>query len=129
MIERKIQLTPIEVKRDEFGYWIHPEYQKYLIFNHPENKKLSQFDYEQMQNFLNVDFYDSDMCDELTDDQLDQYENDFDQSIVIHWNPKQPKAEAFLVSIFTCDDGVLARWAVQRPSVHTALVQSIGEIA
>ncbi|MBJ8477208.1 hypothetical protein [Acinetobacter bereziniae] len=129
MIERKIQLTPVEVKRDKFGYWIHPEYQKYLIFNHPENENLSQFDYEQMQNFLNVDFIDSDMYDELTDDQIDQYLNDGDQSIVINWTPKQPRNDAFLVCIFVCVDGVLARWAVSRPSTHTALVQSIGEIA
>lgn len=129
MIERKIQLNPVAIERDKGGYWIHPEYHKYLIINHPENEMLSKFDFESMKNFLNVDLIDCDICDELTGDQLDQYENNFDETIVINWMPKQPNDDAFLVSIFSCDDGVIARWAVPRASLDTTLEKSIGEIA
>lgn len=97
------QLKPTEIVRDEYGSWIHPEYQKYLDQHHENQEWLSQDEWNEVKRYFNIEtvqFY-LEAC--VSEDTWEKMMDDTDLS---EWNPVAPDG-FFLMDIhFTEDDAV-----------------------
>lgn len=99
------RIAPAEVKRDEMGFWIHPDFPD---FGETLNSAYTDWLEEQKISCSFVS-----MEDDLPEGMIEKWENDGDYiDLVAGWNPT-PSAGAgwFLLGIWDTEDGPVALFA------------------
>lgn len=107
------QLKPVEVVRDNYGYWTHPEFTKYwneVIGEGAEYCTTEQ--HEALKRDLNIETFRTSL--ELED--YEAWEKYVESSDASDWQPEEPiiDGEWFLVSIFCNEDGAFATWGKEK---------------
>jgi len=95
-----MSIEPLEVKRDQYGYWSHPDYLAFCDgreFIHP-----AEFDQWMSEHDLQwkVKYRDEDMIDPTVDG-----------CDISAWQPESPEGEGWFVgSIHDTEDGAVCIW-------------------
>lgn len=109
------QLKPVEVVRDEYGSWIHPEYRKYLDEHHENQEWLSQSEWDAIKRHFNIEtvsFY-LESCTSM-----DDWEKMMENADLTDWKPIAPNG-FFLMDIHFTEDDAIAVFA--RPIRETEI--------
>ncbi|HEE6447054.1 TPA: hypothetical protein R7R87_002770 [Acinetobacter baumannii] len=101
------QLKPTEIIRDEMGYWVHPEYLKYLDDNYADQEWLSQSEWDQLKQHFNIVTVRLYLEGSVSDDLFLEI---MDSSDLSKWNPIAPHG-FFLIDIGFTEDGAEALFA------------------
>ncbi|PNK67515.1 hypothetical protein [Hafnia paralvei] len=97
MINSTIQ--PVEVKRNQEGYWTHPEFEKFC--GDREFISTAEFDAWAKANGLE---WTAEYCEEALSDSSDSYG-------LSEWNVEMPESEGwFCGSIHDTEDGYVCIW-------------------
>ena len=125
MILKTDQLMPVEVERNRFGAWTHPEVVKYLRENGLDTYEvLSSDDWEELKRYFNigtVKFYLEAHVSE------DLYEEILDKTDLNLWDPIPPHG-FFLMSINFTEDGAEAVWAKEAFNPTKSVEESLKEM-
>lgn len=106
------QLTPVDVVRGEYGFWIHPVLDKYLTEILGEREFMTESEHSKMALHFNVHFYRKEMERDCSEELAEKYWGDGDIDAVKDWQPTPPPSGRwFLVSINDTDDGPVAWFA------------------
>ncbi|HDN9803993.1 TPA: hypothetical protein P2N04_001047 [Aeromonas salmonicida] len=99
------RIAPAEVKRDEMGFWIHPDFPD---FGETLGSQYTDWLEEQeiVCSFVSME-------DDLPECLIEQREGDGDYiDIVVGWNPTPPAGAGwFLLGIWDTEDGAVALFA------------------
>ncbi|MFP1891039.1 hypothetical protein ACLEEJ_00445 [Lonsdalea quercina] len=100
------KITPLTIKRDEYGYWTHPDYDAY--FDWCEHAKKSEYD--QWLKEIGMELVV--VCLEYDDESPAQIRYfEYGDMDVHDWEPTKPEGEDwFIVSIHDTDDGPVCIW-------------------
>lgn len=97
-----MDIRPVELTRDENGFWYHPDIPWDRV---PEEQSPAPY-----LNFAGYETHWSEMYDELSNEENDQYANS-NSPDVSFWAPKVPAGpEWFLAAIYDTEDGPVALW-------------------
>ena len=100
-----ITITKLPVERDQYGYWTHPEYDKFC--DGREHISTDEFNAWMSANGLEWKVFYRDE-DEI-DPQVDGYD-------ISSWQPEHPEGEGWFVgSIHDSDDGAVCIWLRNLP--------------
>ncbi len=95
-------IKQVEVVRDQYGYWTHPDYPTHWGEDTTEEEVNKWFSDNQIKS---VDVW-------LQDDDEDLSERYFAGEIyATEWNPQKPTDDSFLLFIADTEDGCLALFA------------------
>lgn len=101
------QLTPVEIKRDETGSWIHPEFLKYLNNLDGDSEFFTDEDWHEFKSDFNVETVTLRMESSVSSDDWESMMDDFDIS---KWDPIAPHG-FFLIDIGFSEDDAYAIFA------------------
>ena len=101
------QLTPVEIKRDETGSWIHPEFLKYLNSLEDDAEFITNEDWRKFKNHFNVETVTLWMESSVSSDDWESMMDDCDIS---KWDPIAPHG-FFLIDIGFSEDDAYAIFA------------------
>lgn len=133
------QLKAVEVVRNQYGFWNHPDWKNYFETNFNKQEHLSEEDITRLHVHFNVKtdrvYFESEAPEEL----IVRYFDKGDQTAIIDWNPSKPDHDRdwFLVSIFENSNGdVIALWAkqyntflsIERPLFEKNFVENGGDL-
>ena len=109
------QLKPVDVVRDEYGFWTHPVLDQYLHQVLGDREFMTESEHIRMVIHFNIDLHRDEMEWDCTEELADKYWGDGDIDAVKEWLPTPPNGEGwFLVSINDTDDGPVAWWAKEK---------------
>ncbi|WP_368659784.1 hypothetical protein [Pseudoalteromonas sp. McH1-7] len=97
-------LAPVEIARNELGYWDHPDWQTW-----DERNTLTETNDYTLQQGYRLKFIHFE--DECSNEQFERYFSDGDPDIS-DWNPICDYEGSFLLSIYETEDGPQAVFAV-----------------
>nr|WP_314523645.1 hypothetical protein [uncultured Acinetobacter sp.] len=107
-----IKLQPVEVIRDEDGFFAHPQYSKALdeILGNPEYP--TEQEWEDFKKSLGIEIFRTWLDGDANQDVIDRYFNGNIEACA-DWNPSYPsvKGDWFIVSIHDTEDGAICLWA------------------
>lgn len=101
------QLKPTEIVRDEMGFWIHPEYRKYLDKHHDNQEWISQSEWDEMKRYFNIKTVMLWMEASVSED---DWEIMMDSNDIRKWEPIAPHG-FFLIDIGFSEDDAYALFA------------------
>lgn len=101
------QLTPVEIKRDETGSWIHPEFLNYLNSLDGDAEFISDNEWCELKNHFNVETVTLWMESSVSSDDWESMMDDCDIS---KWDPIAPHG-FFLIDIGFSEDDAYAIFA------------------
>ena len=101
------QLTPVEIKRDETGSWIHPEFLKYLNSLEDDAEFITNEDWRKFKSDFNVETVTFWMESSVSSDDWESMMDDCDIS---KWDPIAPHG-FFLIDIGFSEDDAYAIFA------------------
>lgn len=101
------QLTPVEIKRDETGSWIHPEFLNYLNSLDGDAEFISDKEWCELKNHFNVETVTLWMESSVSSDDWESMMDDCDMS---KWDPIAPHG-FFLIDIGFSEDDAYAIFA------------------
>lgn len=96
-----MSIQEIDVKRDENGFWTHPDMPEW-----DESVKggdIVEWLKDRSLELVSVVFFDGDADEKITD----RYYEDEDCSAVVEWEPTKPD-DSFLLSLHDSDNGPVA---------------------
>lgn len=97
------QLEPVEVVRDEYGCWMHPEFREYLDKHHYNQEQLSEDEWESLKRHFNIQTVNFYLDGSVSPDDWEQM---MDEPNLSKWDPIWPDG-FFLIDIgFTEDDAI-----------------------
>lgn len=113
------QLMPVEVVRDDYGFWVHPVLSKYLNDLLGDREGMTESEHQKMMRDLGVTFYRVEMEWDCPEELQEKYWGEGDIDATKDWNPSKPKltGDWFLVSINDAEDGPVAWWAKPRANL------------
>lgn len=96
------KIEALEVQRDKYGCWTHPEYDKF--FGEREHIPNAEFQAWVNKNGLEWDYV-------LRDDSINDFEAESDGADFSKWQPEPPAGEGwFIGSIHDTEDGPVCVW-------------------
>lgn len=106
------QLKPVDVVRNDCGFWAHPEFDKYWEVNFNDAEYCSDEQWSELKRYFNIETFRISL--EL--DNCEQWENYGDDSDLSNWNPEKPvlSGDWFLMTIYYSEDGPQAIWAKEQ---------------
>ncbi|WP_139851312.1 hypothetical protein [Acinetobacter pullicarnis] len=106
------QLKPVDVVRNDYGSWSHPEFDKYWEANFNDAEGCSNEQWDELKRYFNIETFQISL--EL--DNYDQWEKYGDGGDLSDWNPEKPVASGdwFLMLIYGNEDGAFAEWAKEK---------------
>lgn len=97
------QLKPVEIIRDDCGFWIHPEFRDYLNKHHENQEYISQEEWDELKRYFNIQTVNIYLETNVSGD---DWEVIMDSCDLSKWNPIAPNG-FFLIDInYTEDDAV-----------------------
>ncbi|TNH91107.1 hypothetical protein CF139_04820 [Aeromonas hydrophila] len=110
----KPRIAPAEVKRDQMGMWIHPDF--------PDFGEVLGDEYIRWQEHQKIACAFVTMEDDLPEPLTEQWENDGDYiDLVAQWNPSIPNGAGwFLLGIWDTEDGAVALFACHLEQLKVA---------
>mgnify|MGYP001618726896 FL=1 len=113
------QLEPAEIIRDQYGFWTHPVFSKYLECVIGDSEGMTSEQFEELKLHFNVDFSKVEMEFDAPEDVAERYWDQEELEAVAYWNPSKPKGDGdwFLVSINDTEDGPVAWWAKPKNTI------------
>jgi hypothetical protein len=126
MIEKINQLKPVDVIRDQYGFWVHPEYQNYWNISFGEGVDFcTDSQWEKLEMNLGID---TKVVELPHMDENDDYDMSLISDQVI--NNLKPDGEGwFIFSIHECNDGPVAWWAKPKNALPEAVIESLKEVS
>lgn len=126
MILKTNQLMPVEVTRNDEGYWSHPAFDKYWAENYGDAEYLNKSEWDELERHFNIDTFTTSL--EL--EYYDLYQQYYETGELLAWNPDKPVASGdwFLISIYSNEDGAFATWAKPRPNPMVEVEESLKEV-
>ena len=101
------QLTPVEIKRDETGSWIHPEFLNYLNGLDGDAEFITNEDWRKFKSDFNVETVTLWMESSVSSDDWESMMDDCD---ITKWDPIAPHG-FFLIDIGFSEDDAYALFA------------------
>lgn len=109
------QLKPVDVVRDEYGFWTHPVLDQYIRQVLGDREFMTDSEHVRMVIHFNIDLRRDEMEWDCTEELADKYWCEGDIDAVKEWQPTPPNGDGwFLVSINDTDDGPVAWWAKEK---------------
>lgn len=107
-----IQLKPVEVVRDEDGFFYHPEYSKLLDDLLGDREYPTNQEWEDFKKSLGIEIYRTWLESDASDEVIDRYFNG-EIEVCAEWNPSRPDIEGdwFVISIHDSEEGAVCLWA------------------
>lgn len=108
------QLTPIEVVRDEFGFWSHPVYLEYALKMLDGRESCAAEEWEKLQSDLGVEIRGVNMEYDAPTWIYEKYTSDGDIAICKQWQPSKPDDvnDWFMIDLLDNEDfGAVCLWA------------------
>lgn len=101
------QLTPVEIKRDETGSWIHPEFLNYLNSLESEADFFTNEEWTELERHFNIETVEIWMKASASED---DWEVMMDTADITKWDPIAPHG-FFLIEIGFSEDDAYALFA------------------
>ena len=101
------KLNPVEIKRDETGSWIHPEFLKYLNSLEDDAEFITNEDWRKFKSDFNVETVTLWMESSVSSD---DWESMMDKCDMSKWDPIAPHG-FFLIDIGFSEDDAYALFA------------------
>lgn len=123
------QLKPVEVVRDQYGFWTHPVLSEYIktILGNPEYLTEDQLD--ELKNYFNIEVHEIDMDVDAPKEIIERYWDKNEKKATKDWVPSRPDGEGwFLVCIHSTNDGCVAWWARPKMNLPEVVVESLKEV-
>ncbi|MDC4730812.1 hypothetical protein NQ785_08615 [Acinetobacter baumannii] len=105
------QLKPVEVVRNQYGEWTHPEVDAYLKNILGDDAEfMNQEQWDELKRHFNIVTVKTYLESTVSPDEFDEIMDDADLS---KWQPLAPHG-FFLMSIYFTEDGADAIWAKEK---------------
>lgn len=105
------QLKPVEVVRNQYGEWTHPEVDVYLKNILGDDAEfMTQEQWDELKRHFNIVTVKTYLESTVSADEFDEIMDDADLS---KWQPLAPHG-FFLMSIYYTEDGADAIWAKEK---------------
>ena len=101
------QLTPVEIKRDETGSWIHPDFLNYLNSLESESDFFTNEEWAELKRHFNIETVTLWMESSVSSD---DWESMMDKCDMSKWDPIAPHG-FFLIDIGFSEDDAYAIFA------------------
>ena len=105
------KLLPVEVIRDEDGFFYHPTYSLLLDELLQEKEYPTQEEWDTFKKELNIETHCVWLEDDADRNVVDRYFDGYPEACK-EWNPSKPLEEGdwFIVSIHDTEDGAVCLW-------------------
>ncbi|MGO3385362.1 MAG: hypothetical protein ACTIMQ_11600 [Acinetobacter guillouiae] len=103
------QLKPVEVVRDEYGSWIHPEYRKYLDDHFGDKESISLSEWHELKRYFNIQTVSLWLSASVSEDDFEEI-MEMENADLTDWKPIAPNG-FFLMDIHFTEDDAIAVFA------------------